>query len=493
MTAHNDTPVHILIIDDDEDDFFITSSYISQIKDRPYKVDWCYNYQQALEELQQHRYDVYFVDYRLGAKTGIDFLKEARALNNEEPIVLLTGKGNKRIDMEAMQIGATDYLIKGELNSEKLERCIRYSLERSKSLKALKESESKYRNIFEQSKDAVFTASHNLHFIDVNSACCDLLGYTPEELKHIALYDLLEKNSQAQVQQLMRLYNEVMDKEVELVTKEGETRYCIFTITVQQGQNGSSYLQGILHDITNLKKEEKANLQIEKLAAAGRLVRTLAHEVRNPLNNINMSVEQLRVSHSEEEMPLLLEIIHRNSNRISGLIDQLLNSSKPSDLDFKQKPLQSVMDLTISDAIDRITLQQIKMKVNYDNAPAMAMVDADKLKIAFLNIVINAVEAMEAGAGQLEITVEAGTDFHTVIIKDNGGGIAEENLSKLFEPYFTSKRNGLGLGLASALNIIQSHSGSIDVQSEEKKGTTFVITLPSSNHYVSANNAFAAS
>ncbi len=485
MAIHNTSTIRLLIIDDDEDDFFITSSYISQIEDLDCKVDWCYNYQKALAELQARRYDVYFVDYRLGAKTGIDFLKEARALNNEAPIVLLTGKGNKRIDMEAMQIGATDYLVKSELTTEKLERCIRYSLERSTSLKALKESESKYRNIFEQSKDAVFTASTDLVFLDVNSTCCDMLGYTADELKQLSLFQLLDNLSQHTIRQSLRLYNEVMDKEIELVTKDHETRYCIFTATVQTDQNNHTYLQGIIHDITNLKKSEKANLQIEKLAATGRLVRTLAHEVRNPLNNINMSVEQLRVSRGEDEIPVFLDIIHRNSHRIGSLIDQLLISSKPSELDFCQRPLQSVMDMTITEAIDRITLQHIKMKVNYAQTPAMAMVDMEKLKIAFLNIVINAVEAMEAGQGHLEISVESGEDYHTVIIKDNGSGIAPENLSKLFEPYFTSKRNGMGLGLASTLNIIQSHSGNIDVRSEKQKGTTFIISIPSANHQVS--------
>ena len=90
MPIQNTSTVRLLIIDDDEDDFFITSGYISQIEDLHCQVDWCYNYQKAMEELQARRYDVYFVDYRLGAKTGIDFLKEARALNSEEPVVLLT-------------------------------------------------------------------------------------------------------------------------------------------------------------------------------------------------------------------------------------------------------------------------------------------------------------------------------------------------------------------------------------------------------------------
>src|SRR5215471_6725262 len=122
--------VRVLIVDDDEDDFFITSDLIRQIPDNNFKIDWCYNYDQALKSINAGGYDIYFVDYRLGIKTGIDLLKEACSNGCEEPIVLLTGKGNKIIDVEAMQIGATDYLIKSELSVEKLERCIRYSLER---------------------------------------------------------------------------------------------------------------------------------------------------------------------------------------------------------------------------------------------------------------------------------------------------------------------------------------------------------------------------
>ncbi len=93
------------------------------------------------------------------------------------------------------------------------------------------------------------------------------------------------------------------------------------------------YMQGIVHDITNLKKAEKATLQIEKLAAAGRLVRTLAHEVRNPLNNINLSVEHLREETANDENgSTYLEIIQRNSNRIGALITELLNSSRPAEM-----------------------------------------------------------------------------------------------------------------------------------------------------------------
>ena len=144
-----------------------------------------------MELIKSKSYDIYFVDYRLGAKTGVDLLKEALEHNCEEPIILLTGKGNKAIDIEAMRLGATDYLVKSELNSEKLERCIRYAIERSIHLKALRNNEQKFRNIFERSKDAIFIADKNLYFRDFNHMSYVLFGYEREELQQMCLYDLV--------------------------------------------------------------------------------------------------------------------------------------------------------------------------------------------------------------------------------------------------------------------------------------------------------------
>ena len=148
MASPKKISARILIIDDDEDDYFITSEYIRQIEEYDLVIDWCYKFNEAVKLLKDHAYDIYFVDYRLGAKTGLDFLREAVNSRVEEPIVLLTGKGNKAVDIEAMQMGATDYLIKTDLTVDKLERCIRYSLERTAYLKALRANERKYGSIF---------------------------------------------------------------------------------------------------------------------------------------------------------------------------------------------------------------------------------------------------------------------------------------------------------------------------------------------------------
>jgi PAS domain S-box-containing protein len=469
----------ILIVDDDEDDFIITSDLVRSIPSSQFVIEWTYSYKEALEQMKTRCCDLYFIDYRLGAKTGLDLLKEAMAAGCEEPVILLTGKGNHDVDMEAMRVGAMDYLIKGELNEEKLERSIRYALERTTTLKALRANERKYRNMFERSKDMVFTADTEGRFKDVNSATAELIGYSKEELMALSIFNLFANSKELErFRYLFSTHNEVNDMEIDIRTRSGEQKIVIISASLETSDSNQGYMQAIVHDITNLKKAEKATLKIEKLAATGRLVRTLAHEVRNPLNNINLSVEHLRDEIPQDENTgLYLGIIQRNSNRIGDLITELLNSSRPTEMKIEPHILQNIVDDSISVAIDRMTLQGINMQIKYPDEPVLVNADKEKLKLAFSNILINATEAINHNDGQISITIEADEDRSMVTISDNGCGISEENISRLFEPYFTSKRNGMGLGLASTLNIIQSNKGSIDVKSALNVGTSFVISF----------------
>jgi len=298
---------------------------------------------------------------------------------------------------------------------------------------------------------------------------------------NMAIYDLIEDDADKKLlEKIIYEEGDANDLELDFITKSGDRKSCIFSITATVDETGS-YYQGLLHDITNLRRAEKANLLVEKLGATGRLVRTLAHEVRNPLNNINMSVEQLLQSgdgNNGEEHPLFLDIIQRNSKRIGDIITELLDTSRPTDLVFDKASLQGIMDESIAEALDRITLQHVNMQIRYANEPCYIMANKEKLRIAFLNIIINAVEAVATVTGEISIAIDTSKDHHVVTIKDNGCGIPEENISRLFEPYFTSKRNGMGLGLAATLNILQSHKATIDVTSALKQGTTFTITFP---------------
>jgi PAS domain S-box-containing protein len=477
--ASSSNLIRVLIVDDDEDDFFITSEYIREITTRSFQIDWCSTYGDALKNILNASYDIYFIDYRLNIKTGIDLLQEAMQHQCEEPIILLTGKGNQKIDMEAMRLGAVDYLIKSDLNSEKLERCIRYALERSATLKKLRSSERQYRNIFEKTTDVIFIASYDLHLKNVNRAASSLFGYDVDELINMNLCDLLtQDDDEESFKTKLIKERKVEDQPLELITKSGEKKICILSASVETDLRNNNYIQGIIHDITLLKKAEEITVQSEKLEAKGRVIRTLAHEVRNPLNNINLSLENLK-SETSEQSALYLEIIQRNSKRIEDLINELMDSSRYYKMKMAVMPLQLVMDEAINRAVDRLGLHKIKLNLDYAPSPAFAMLDKEKMKVAFLNIIINAIEAMKENEGVLDIAILNKTDFHEVLIKDNGCGMDEATAGKLFEPYFTSKPNGLGLGLATTQAIIQSHKASIDVASKINEGTTFKIRFTS--------------
>ena len=352
-------------------------------------------------------------------------------------------------------------------------------MDRTSTLKALKRNERKYRNIFEKSKDIVFIGDVDMGLQDVNEAIHTILGYTRLEVLNMSLYDLLEQpQHKMMLKRAFKDAKEINDWEITLKAKNGDIKSCIINATVDDTATHSNYIQGIIHDITNLKKIEKTTLQAEKLAAAGRLVRTLAHEVRNPLNNITLSAEQMEHELKDHGSELYLNIIQRNCRRISDLISELLNTSRPSDIVLEEQVLQSVVDEVIFSAIDRLTLKRIKLHVSYPDEKQTILSDREKLKIALLNIIINAIEAMEEQQGNLSISIHPLKEHVVLNISDNGCGISEENISRLFEPYFTQKRNGMGLGLPFTLNILQSHRAVIEVNSQEGSGTTFTVTFP---------------
>jgi PAS domain S-box-containing protein len=471
--------IKILIIDDDEDDFVITKSLINDIPNGNFSIDWCSKHSEALQKICNMDYHIYFIDYFLGGITGMDLLGRAIPCNRNSPLILLTGKGNRDIALQALEAGASDYLVKSELTTGKLERCIRYSLEKAGTLKQLRDNEQKFRTIFEQTRDAIFIANEEMQFIDVNSAMERILGYSSEEFKSILLYDLLAEDSDIEkVKSRLKAKGEVSDMECDLQHQNGEILYCMFSANVVSRPDGTKYVQGALHDITRLKKAERSLLMSEKLAATGRLARTLAHEIRNPLTNINLSVDHLKGMEFTDLQQHYFDIISRNSKRINDILTELLASSKPAHADMEDHILQDLIDKSIHAAMDRIMLKHIKLQVRYLDKPICIRADAGKLSMAFLNIIINAVEAMEESKGKLMISLSDGQDFWEVKITDNGVGIPEENIPRLFEPYFTAKRNGMGLGLPATLNILQAHRAQIDVTSVEQVGTTFTIMFP---------------
>ncbi|TMI65857.1 MAG: PAS domain S-box protein [Bacteroidetes bacterium] len=476
----NGNTIRIAIVEDDEDDFLIIKDYISEIEGSNFVVDWHNDYDAAIEAIKKKQYNIYFVDYFLWEKTGLDLLDEVEALKYTDPIILLTGLGNKSIDIKAMEKGATDYLIKSDLNTEKLERCIRYALERANFLKELKTRENKYRNLFEHSKDAVFIADDKLNFIEVNDAAIQLLGCSEKNLNGRNLFEFISENRDT-TREILKAAS-VEDAEIKIVNEKKEIRDCLLSLDYQEQSEGERLVHGIIHDITKIRVAEIANLQAEKMAANERLTRMLAHEIRNPLNNIILSIDQLLAEDKDDSQIGFMDIIHRNSLRINHIISELLNMAKSSELLFEMHSLEDILEESLSVTSDRINLKKINVKKDFPSTPVFIKADKAKLAIAFTNIIINAIEAMDTN-GSLTTSVTASGNNYEVSIKDNGPGIPQDYVSKLFDPFFTLKKNGMGLGLTASYSIIQSHNAKISMQSQVNKGTEFTISFEKQNEH----------
>jgi PAS domain S-box-containing protein len=473
MYSANDT-LYILVVEDDEDDFLLINDYLKKLRTWKCEVKWIYKYEEAVEELVRNNYTLCFSDYRLGARNGIDLIRDIQERGSNTAVILLTGRGNYEIDIEATKAGAFDYLIKADLDIDKLERTIRYTLERINNLKKLRDSERKYRSIFEKSKDIVFLSEADTTLFNINNAVGDILEISAEESLGKKLVDFFHSPDQrAYFMETLEKEGEIENYEVEMVSRSNMVKSCLVSASVEMQGDTGTYVQGIIHDITSLKKAETATLQAEKLAASGRFIRTLAHEVRNPLNNINLSIENLIEQVKDEDDRVYLEIIQRNGKRINDLITELLQSSRPSDMNLQPVPVHDIIQNVINAVQDRVLLR--KISINYTPVDQGLHIKADtaKLEMAILNIVINAIEAVKDETGVIDIHIQARNKHAVMVISDNGCGISPENKSRLFEPYFTSKRNGMGLGLATTLTILRAHNADIEVHSEIDRGTTF--------------------
>ncbi len=470
---------NILIVDDDEDDYFLVADYLTEIEEHHFHITWAATYEDGLKYIQKGDFDICLFDFLLGQKTGLNLLRQVRELGIETPIILLTGRGNKEVDHEATLLGATDYLIKSELEAEMLERSIRYAITHARALKAVKASERMYRNIFKRSRDMIYLAdTTNSIFIDVNERGTDIFGYSHEEFMRMNTVDLLlDKSARDIMTQILMETGELYNYESIFVNKWGEKRICLINGIIYT-EGGTIYHHGSIQDVTELRLLERNRLNLEKIAATGRFTRALAHEIRNPLTNIDLSIEQLRLENKDDELTYYFDIIKRNSHRIGNLITELLQTANPAHIELKKHHINDLVEKAVETAHDRIFLKNIKVLKDYTHKNPFINADESKLQMALTNLIINAVEAMTENVGILTLKTEILNNTCQIIIEDNGCGMTPEQQNRLFEPYFTGKSKGLGLGMTTTMNIVQAHGGQLFFSSELHKGTRFLLTFP---------------
>jgi PAS domain S-box-containing protein len=473
------TSVKVLLIEDDEDDVFLAREYLAESAVFKFEMDWEARPEEARKKMISGAYDIFLIDYRLGSETGLDLIRFSQENSVLTPSILLTGQGDLKVDLDATRFGAADYLVKTELNASMLERSIRYALSQSKIILELNEKEKRYRSLFERSIDPIFLADQKYRIIDANESFLRFFKHTRESVFSLNVSEFFHRAEDFQhFQSTLKVHSQIRDFEAVLVAKDADKKTCLVNCIFIQDM-GSSFCcyQGIIHDQTMRKKAEKDMLIAERLSMTGKIARTIAHEVRNPLTNLNLALDQLK-----DEMPsdnpsvkIYSDIIERNANRIEQLIGEMLSSSKPRDLNLELIPVHEVLDETLLLTVDRLNLNRMKLEKTYASDLPRLLVDKEKIKIALLNIIINATEAMEAEKGLLRITTELRDGFLMVSIADNGKGIPPEEIEKLFDPFYTGKQGGMGLGLTSTKNILDSHSASVEVTSVPTVGTTFTI------------------
>jgi PAS domain S-box-containing protein len=344
-------------------------------------------------------------------------------------------------------------------------------------------SEMKYRTLVEEMRDGYFV-NRREKMIFANKAFCDMHGY---ELKEVIGRHYTDFVAPESIQEVQALYQ---GRVVDGQSKEQYVYYRLHkdgrrlptenrvTLTFYQGQMAAI---GVSRDITERMEIEKRIREAERLAHIGQLTTSLAHEIRNPLSAARMSIQMLLKN------PVFtgndrrrLEILSGEVTRLNGIVTEMLDFAKPIKYEFKSFSVGEVIESCL-DAIDaRIKEKSIEVEKTFSRGLPKVRMDPEKMEQAIINLCLNSVEAVQH-KGKIGITVgwEKGRrNMVAVTITDDGVGVAAEDLPYVFDPFFSKKARGTGLGLANAKRVIEAHGGEIRVTQGVRQGVCVRLTIP---------------
>jgi signal transduction histidine kinase len=225
----------------------------------------------------------------------------------------------------------------------------------------------------------------------------------------------------------------------------------------------------LLHKITT-----GTPIQILK-KKSGVFATSLIHEVRNPLTNINLAADILSIDNLNEEQEKFVDIIKRGAERINQILTSFLSAHNDDETLTEPCSVNELIEEVLTVNKDRISLKQVVVHKNFAAGNLNILAKKEEIKIALINIIVNAIEALPPENGILTLRTGIINNQCIIEIEDNGIGISEKNLLNIFDPYYTSKTGGMGLGLSTTMDLLISNYGTMDVQSEEGFGTHFTI------------------
>ena len=226
-----------------------------------------------------------------------------------------------------------------------------------------------------------------------------------------------------------------------------------------------------------LQRAQTENVQSEKLATLGYLSAGMAHEIRNPLNSITLFVQLIKAGLEDQEKLEYIERILKEADRIDTILGKLLDASKRPRFQLKEVDVQQLIEQTLEFFMPQLELHRIRVERDFRRIPPAIQADPSEIEQIFTNLFLNSIYEMPNG-GILTVTLEVDDSHIIARVADTGKGIPEKNLSNIFDPFFTSKSRGSGLGLAVVLRIVKTYKGKIEVEQTSEQGTTFRVMLP---------------
>ncbi len=362
-------------------------------------------------------------------------------------------------------------------------------------IRILEESKERYRQLFENETDALMIFDgETRRFEDVNKATLDLFGYTRDEFLKLQLTDISggPDKTKVAVDKIVNGEPGSVDIPAHKHKKKNGTEFFAEINIAAFISKGRKKIILAIRDITKRIKVEKEKVKLqtklknsEKMAGLGTLTSGIAHEFNNLLQIMIGHTEYAQRTKKQEDLEEALDIVCNTSDRVSKIIRDLFTFSSRDVLERELSSIPELMDFILSMLEEQMEKKNISVIRKYGRALKIE-VNKGEIQQVFLNMAANARDAMFPEGGKLEIEIKKVKDNVEISFTDTGRGIKKENLSKIFEPFYTTKGavggntriQGMGLGLSVSHGIVERHGGSIEVESEVGKGTTFTIRLP---------------